>query len=73
MGKVLLTELDQEKPIQDLSHGNIKPGDIPEWTRINVGMEKEMAPHSSNLAWKIPWVEEAGRLQSMGSQKFRHD
>ena len=29
--------------------------------------EKEMAPHSSTLAWKIPWTEEPGRLQSMGS------
>ena len=32
-----------------------------------VGMEKEMATHSSTLAWKIPWMEEPGRLQSMGS------
>ena len=32
-----------------------------------------MAPHSSTLAWKIPWVEEPGRLQSMGSQRVRHD
>ena len=31
-------------------------------------LEKEMAPHSSTLAWKIPWTEEPGRLQSMGSQ-----
>ena len=31
--------------------------------------EKAMAPHSSTLAWKIPWMEEPGRLQSMGSQK----
>ena len=32
-------------------------------------LEKEMATHSSTLAWKIPWTEEPGRLQSMGSQK----
>ena len=32
-----------------------------------------MAPHSSNLAWKIPWTEETGRLQSMGSLRVRHD
>ena len=31
-------------------------------------MEKEMATHSNTLAWKIPWMEETGRLQSMGSQ-----
>ena len=36
-------------------------------------LEKEMATHSSTLAWKIPWTEEPGRLPSMGQQKFRHD
>ena len=36
-------------------------------------LEKEMATHSSILAWKIPWTEEPGRLQSMGSQRVRHD
>ena len=35
--------------------------------------EKEMAPHSSTIAWKTPWTEEPGRLQSMGSQRVRHD
>ena len=35
--------------------------------------EKAMAPHSSPLAWKIPWTEEPGRLQSMGSLRVRHD
>ena len=36
-------------------------------------LEKEMATHSSILAWKIPWTEEPGRLQSMVSQRVRHD
>ena len=36
-------------------------------------LEKEMATHSSTLAWKIPWTEECGRLQSMGSQRVRHN
>ena len=36
-------------------------------------LEKEMATHSSTLAWKIPWTEEPGRLQSLGSQRVRHD
>ena len=36
-------------------------------------LEKETAPHSSTLAWKIPWTEEPGRLQSMGSQRVGHD
>ena len=35
--------------------------------------EKEMAPHSSTLAWKIPWTEEPDRLHSMGSQRVGHD
>ena len=35
--------------------------------------EEEMASHSSILAWKIPWIEEPGRLQSIGSQGIRHD
>ena len=36
-------------------------------------LEKEMAIHSRTFAWKIPWTEEPGRLQSMGSQRVRHD
>ena len=36
-------------------------------------LEKEMATLSSTLAWKIPWTEEPGRLQSMGSQRAGHD
>ena len=36
-------------------------------------LEKEMAIHSSTIAWKIPWTEEPGRLQSTGSQRVRHD
>ena len=36
-------------------------------------LEKEMATHSSTLGWKIPWMEEPGRLQSMGSQRVGHD
>ena len=36
-------------------------------------LEKEMGTHSSALAWKIPWTEESGRLQSMGSQRVGHD
>ena len=36
-------------------------------------LEKEMAVHSSTIAWKIPWTEELGRLQSMGSQRVGHN
>ena len=36
-------------------------------------LEEEMAPHSSILAWEIPWTEEPSRLQSTGLQRVRHD
>ena len=46
------------------------------WVRSLGGedlLEKEMATHSSILVWRILWTEEPGRLQSMGSQRVRHD
>ena len=49
----------QEMPVQSL-----------DWKD---SLEKEMATHASILAWEIPWTEEPGRLQSMGSQRVRHD
>ena len=39
----------------------------------HTSMEKAMAPHSSTLAWKIPWIGEPARLQSMGSLRVGHD
>ena len=42
-------------------------------SRLEDLLEKAMAPHSSTLAWKIPWMEEPGRLQSMGLQRVGHD
>ena len=42
-----------------------------QWVTLSV--EKAMAPHSSTLAWKIPWTEEPGRLQFMGSRRVGHD
>ena len=36
-------------------------------------LEEEMATHSSILAWRIPWTEESGKLQSIGSQRVGHD
>ena len=39
----------------------------------NNPLEEEIATHSSTLAWKIPWMEEPGGLQSMGSQRVKHD
>ena len=46
---------------------------ILNWDLRTDVLEKEMATHSSTPAWKIPWTEEPGRLQSMGSQRVRHD
>ena len=46
------------------------PVSIPGWGRP---LEKEMATHSCILAWKIPWTEEPGGLQSMGSLRVGHD
>ena len=43
---------------------------IPEWEDT---LEKGMATHASNLAWKIPWTEEPDRLQSIGLQRVRYD
>ena len=40
---------------------------------VQWGVEKAMAPHSSTLSWKIPWMEEPGRLQSMGSWRVGQD
>ena len=46
---------------------------LPTKVRLVKAMEKAMATHSSTLAWKIPWVEEPGRLKSMGSRRVRDD
>ena len=48
-------------------------GDAGSVPGLGRSLEKEMAPHSSILAWKFPWMEEPGRLQSMESQRVRHD
>ena len=42
-------------------------------SKVMIKMDKEIATHVSNLAWKIPWMEEPSRLQSMGSQSVGHD
>ena len=48
-------------------------GSSPGWRRSLDPLEKEMTTHSSTPAWKIPWTEEPGGLQSMGSQRVGHD
>ena len=46
---------------------------VPIMLKPSMQVEKAMAPHSSTLAWKIPWMEEPGGLQSMGSLRVGHD
>ena len=52
-------------------------GDIRDTGLISLGqedpLEREMPTHSSILDWRIPWIEEPGRLQSIGSHRVRHD
>ena len=50
----------------------VRQGRILSPCLFNLYAEKVMAPHSSTLAWKIPWMEEPGRLQSTGSRRVRH-
>ena len=65
--------------LRDLPKPGNKPGSpaVQETGVQSLGWEdpreKEMAPNSSILAWKIPWTEEPGGLQSMGSQRVGHD
>ena len=56
---------------QPANAGDIRDaGSIPGWED---SLEKGLATHSSSLAWRIPWTEEPGRLQSMGLQRVRHN
>ena len=59
------------------SHGNCPLLTVPFFFFFKLSIqqteEKAMAPHSSTLAWKIPWMEKPGRLQSMGSLRVGHD
>ena len=50
-----------------------QPGKITRTINYLAKPLKEMATHSSILAWKVPWTEEPGRLQSMGTQRVRYD
>ena len=52
--------------------GDVKKCGFDPWVG-KIPQEKGMATHCSILAWKIPWTEEPGGLQSMGSQRVRHD
>ena len=65
LGRKVMTYLDSILKSRDIS--------LPTKVRLVKAMEKAMAPHSSTLAWKTPWTEEPGGLQSMGSLRVGHD
>ena len=65
LGKKAMTNLDSTLKSRDIT--------LPTKVCLVKAMEKAMAPHSSTLAWKIPWTEEPGGLQSMGLLRVRHD
>ena len=52
---------------------SVLPKKLQGWLPLGLTAEKAMAPHSGTLAWEIPWMEEPGRLQSMGSRRVGHD
>ena len=56
---------------QTVKASSYNAGDLVQSLGWEDPLEKEMATHSSILAWKVPWTEEPGRLQSMGSQRVR--
>ena len=58
--------------VHGVAKGQTRLSDFP-FTFHFHALEKAMAPHSSTLAWKIPWTEEPGGLWSMGSLGFGHD
>ena len=62
---------DASGKAQPVGGGGKRPGFHP-WVRED-SLEEGMATHSSILAWRIPWTEEPGGLQSMGSQRVGHD
>ena len=65
---------DEIKACKILPHTRmiLEHGCLLIWVDSTFPAEEAMAPHSSTLAWKIPWMEEPGRLQSMGSLRVRH-
>ena len=65
MGSSLVSQTVKNLPAMQETWGGSQGQEDP--------LEKEMATHSSILAWRIPWTEEPGRPQSMGSQRVRQD
>ena len=72
MRKLLTTMSSLGKELMDVIN-KLYTTSIQIQPSLKLTLEKEMATHSSILTWKTPWTEEPGPLQSMGSQRVRHD
>ena len=79
-GPITLWKIDGEivETVRDFIFGGSQITADSDWNHeiirhLLLGTEKAMATHSTTLAWKIPWMEEPGRLQSMGSHRVGHD
>ena len=59
--------------VQQVKNPPANAGDVSSIPGLEDPLEKEMATHTSTLAWKIPWTEKAGGLQSIEVKKSRHD
>ena len=70
---VLKSELDTSLVVQMVKHLPAMRETLAQSLGWEDPLEKERATHCSTLAWKIPWMEEPGRLQSMWSQRVGHD
>ena len=73
MFKLVLEKAEEPEIKLPTSAESLKKQESSRKTSTSASLEKAMASHSSTLAWKIPWMEEPGRLQSMGSLRVRHD
>ena len=71
--KSTLSEINSKSSGSDGKESAYSAGDLGSIPGSGRSPEKEMATYSSILAWKIPWTEEPGRLQSVGLQRVRHD
>jgi len=69
LGPLLFSSSSREPYIR--GHTHLADSLLP--PHLLLYLEKEMATHSSIIAWKIPWTEEPGQLQSIGSQRVGHD
>ena len=70
---LVLTDFPSGRVIKNLPANAGDAGDEGLIPGLGRSPGEEIATHSSILAWKIPWIEEPGRLQSMGSQRVGHD